>query len=85
MESKLQYYMRVCKGASFEKFFKVLDNAHERSGKNKIYLFFDMLHCMKRYGAGYNDYVIFDPCELYRFVLFVLTQLMPGEQQIDRR
>ena len=60
MESKLQYYMRVCKGASFEKFFKVLDNAHERSGKNKIYLFFDMLHCMKRYGAGYNDYVIFE-------------------------
>ena len=48
MESKLQYYMRVCKGASFEKFFKVLDNAHERSGKNKIYPFFDMLHCMKR-------------------------------------
>ena len=47
MESKLQYYMRVCKGASFEKFFKVLDNAHERSGKNKIYLFFDMLHCMR--------------------------------------
>ena len=60
MESKLQYYMRVCKGASFEKFFKVLDNAHERSGKNKIYLFFDMLHCMKRYGAGYKDYVIFE-------------------------
>ena len=60
MESKLQYYMRVFKGASFKKFFKVLDNAHERSGKNKIYLFFDMLHCMKRYGAGYNDYVIFE-------------------------
>ena len=54
MESKLQYYMRVFRGASFKKFFKVLDNAHERSGKNKIYLFFDMLHCMKRYGAGYN-------------------------------
>ena len=53
MESKLQYYMRVFRGASFKKFFKVLDNAHERSGKNKIYLFFDMLHCMKRYGAGY--------------------------------
>ena len=44
MESKLQYYMRVFRGASFKKFFKVLDNAHERSGKNKIYLFFDMLH-----------------------------------------
>ena len=46
MENKLQYYMRVIKGASFEKFFKVLDNAHERSGKNKVFLFFDILNCM---------------------------------------
>ena len=60
MENKLQYYMRVIKGASFEKFFKVLDNAHERSGKNKVFLFFDILNCMARYGAGYNDYVIFE-------------------------
>ena len=45
MENKLQYYMRVIKGASFEKFFKVLDNAHERSGKNKVFLFFDILKC----------------------------------------
>ena len=52
--------MRVIKGASFEKFFKVLDNAHERSGKNKVFLFFDILNCMARYGAGYNDYVIFE-------------------------
>ena len=39
MESKLQYYMRVFRGASFKKFFKVLDNAHERSGKNKYICF----------------------------------------------
>ena len=39
MENKLQYYVRVFKGASFEKFFKVLDNAHTRSGKNKVVLF----------------------------------------------
>ena len=45
MESKLQYYMRVFRGASFKKFFKVLDNAHERSGKNKIYLFLFLFHC----------------------------------------
>ena len=60
--------MRVIKGASFEKFFKVLDNAHERSGKNKVFLFFDILNCMARYGAGYNDYVIF--AERYLFDAF---------------
>lgn len=60
MENKLQYYVRVIKGASFEKFFKVLDNAHVRSGKNKVVLFFDILNSMRRYGAGYNDYVTFE-------------------------
>ena len=60
MENKLQYYIRVFKGASFQKFFKVLDNAHIRSGKNKVVLFCDMLYSMARYGAGYNDYVTFE-------------------------
>jgi len=60
METKFQYYMRVLKGASFEKFKNVLNNAHERSGKNKISIFLDMVNCTLRYGAGYNDYVIFE-------------------------
>ena len=60
MENKLQYYMRVFKGASFEKFFKVLDKAHKRSGKNKAFLFCDILNSMVRYGCGYNDYVTFE-------------------------
>ena len=38
-----KYYIRVFKGASFQKFFKVLDNAHIRSGKNKAVLFCDIL------------------------------------------
>ena len=37
MESRLQYYMRVIRGASFEKFSKVLNNAHERSGAKLLY------------------------------------------------
>ena len=49
MENRLQYYMRVIKGASFEKFSKVLNNAHERSGKSKIFIFFDMINCTLRY------------------------------------
>jgi len=60
METRLQYYLRVLKGASFDKFKKVLNNAHERSGKSKISIFFDMINCTLRYGAGYNDYVIFE-------------------------
>ncbi len=59
-ENKLQYYLRVLKGASLGKFFKVIDNAHKRSGKGKVYIFFDTLFSMIRYGAGYNDYTTFE-------------------------
>lgn len=60
MENKLQYYMRVLREASFEKLFKVVNNAHERSGKNKAAILADMVNCTLRYGAGYNDYVTFE-------------------------
>ena len=33
MESKFQYYKRVVKGASFNKFFSVVEEAHKRCGK----------------------------------------------------
>lgn len=60
MENRLQYYIRVIRGASFEKFSKVLNNAHERSGKSKLSIVLDMINCTLRYGSGYNDYVIFE-------------------------
>ena len=59
-ENKMQYYLRVFRGASLGKFFGVINKAHERSGKSKLVLFFDMLYSMKRFGAGYNDYVDFE-------------------------
>lgn len=58
-ENKLQYRMRVLKNASFSKFFEVVDMAHERSGKSRAACTADILHCMKKFDAGYYDYVIF--------------------------
>lgn len=58
-ESKLGYKLRVLKQASFGKFFDVVNTAHQRSGKSKIACFFDILHCMKKFDAGYYDYIIF--------------------------
>ena len=53
------YIFKVLKQASVKRFFEVLDRCHEKSGKNKIFLFFDMIWCGIRYGAGYHDYLIF--------------------------
>ena len=54
-----KYILRVMKGASFEKMKGAIDKVHEKTGKNKIATFFDMLLCAKKYGAGYYDYQVF--------------------------
>ena len=40
-------------------FFKTIDKVHEKSGKNKVCTFFDMVYSGLRFGAGYVDYYQF--------------------------
>lgn len=54
------YILRVLKNASFEKMKGTIETVHQRTGKAKAAIFFDMLWCAARYGAGYYDYQIFD-------------------------
>ena len=56
----IKYLTRVLTNARFKKMFEKIDAIHEKTGKNKAYLFFDMLGCALKYGAGYNDYIIFE-------------------------
>ena len=53
------YYLKVLSGMRFKKMFKVIDDVHKKTNKSKISIFFDMINCMIRYGAGYYDYNIF--------------------------
>lgn len=53
------YIFKVLAHASFGKMNTAIKTVHERSGKNRVKIFFDMLWCAKRYGAGYYDYQIF--------------------------
>lgn len=57
--NKIKYLLRVLSGVSFKKMSGVLERVHEKSGKNKILAFFDILLCIPLYGAGYYDYLIF--------------------------
>lgn len=59
MANKISYYFRVLKGARLKKLNTVIDRVHVKSGKSKVFIFFDILNCAARYGAGYNDYNIF--------------------------
>lgn len=56
---RIKYLFRVLSGARFKKMNEVLDKCKERCGKSKIFMFFDMIWCAVRYGAGYHDYSIF--------------------------
>lgn len=42
--------------------FKTVSQIHKKSGKGRIWLFRDIVHCGVRYGAGYSDYRL---CEFY--------------------
>lgn len=57
---KIPYALRVLSGAKFKNLNKVIDSIHEKTGKSKIYLFYDIAKCAILYGAGYNDYDIFE-------------------------
>lgn len=56
----LKYITRVLGGISLDKLKACVDTVHERSGKNKAAIFFDMASCIIKYGAGYYDYMIFE-------------------------
>lgn len=54
-----KYILRVLSGVRPKKLFAVVDKVNKKTGKNKIAIFFDIINCAIRYGAGYYDYDIF--------------------------
>lgn len=57
--SSLKYYLRVLSGMSYKKFSEVLERTHKFSGKSKLWLTADMVHCARKFGSGYYDYLTF--------------------------
>ncbi len=55
----LKYYLRVFSGRSLKKSREVLGRAHQFSGRSKIWLTKDIIHCARKFGAGYYDYLTF--------------------------
>lgn len=43
----------------YKQMWQTLNKIHNRSGKNRIILFFDMIICSIKYQAGYTDYFLF--------------------------
>lgn len=57
---KIGYLIKRIKSMDYGKMFDTIDIVHEKSGKNKVSIFFDIIHCGLKYQAGYMDYKLFE-------------------------
>lgn len=56
----LKYYIKRIKDMDKKAMFRVIDEISKKTNKNKLYLFFDIIWCGMRHGAGYSDYNLFE-------------------------
>ena len=59
---------------------RTVKKVHRRSGKNSIYIFFDMIKCSVRYLAGYVDYdlLYFEELSDYQRSTFITRGVNDG-------
>ena len=57
--NKVKYLIKRIKSMNFSNFFNYVNKVHERTSKNKIIIFLDIIYCGIVYQAGYIDYDLF--------------------------
>ena len=57
---KIGYLFKRITSMNYGKMFDTINEVHEKNGKNKIGIFFDIIHCGLKYQAGYMDYKLFE-------------------------
>ena len=57
--NKILYKFRAIFKGNYKAFNKTIKEVHDKTNKSKISLFFDIMWCLIRYGAGHNDYRVF--------------------------
>ena len=53
---RLVYIIKRIFKMDFKNMFATVNYIHKKTGKSSIWLFFDMIKCGLKYGAGYKDY-----------------------------
>ncbi|MBQ2945816.1 MAG: hypothetical protein IJD95_04550 [Clostridia bacterium] len=57
---KLKFLLGRIFDFNYKAFFKTVGELHKTTGKSRIWLFFDIIGCGLKYGAGYADYKLCD-------------------------
>lgn len=56
----IKYILKRLKSMDKKAMFEKIDSIHKKTGKSKLYIFWDMQKCARKYGAGYMDYDLFE-------------------------
>lgn len=59
--NKIRFIFKRIKEMDYKSLFEMVGKLHAKTGKSRVFLFFDIIICGLKYGAGYRDY------ELYEF------------------
>jgi len=57
--SRIKYYFKRLFGMDYKSMFNSINEIHNRSKKNKLIIFLDIVICSIKYQSGYMDYKIF--------------------------
>ena len=63
---KLRYLIKRIFAMNYKQMFSKICEVHEKSGKSRLVIFFDMIWCGLVYQAGYMDYALFEMYDLNR-------------------
>ena len=56
----VKYMIKRIAQMDYASLFRMVNSLHERTHKNRVFLFTDIVRCGLKYGAGYNDYSLFE-------------------------
>lgn len=60
MFHKAKYLISRIANMNYKQFFDNVKIVKNRTGRNSLLIFFDMVICGLKYSAGYMDYVVFE-------------------------
>ena len=63
---KIKFLFQRIINMEYDKFFEAINIVHERTGKNRVIIFLDMVYCGFKYHGGYIDYLDFEFYDLNR-------------------
>ncbi len=59
MFRKIKYLIRCILELNYGALFETVGTVHQITKRNRVFLFFDVVYCGLRYGAGHKDYLLF--------------------------